>query len=378
MAETTEISWSDATICFWIGCSRKSPACTNCFADRDWGEDSRFNRAKWGVHGTRSATKPSSWRKLYKWDREAKASGIRKRVFVNSLSDTFEEWDGLMLDHRGHTLWINHDDGQIAATGEFKPFDTKTAVLRYLTMNDIRKQMFKIIDETPNLDYLLLTKRPENILKMWPERAGLQSQWVGENDTFDGKNVYVHRPNCWIGTTVENQEYADKRVPELLKCRDLAPVLFLSCEPLLGSVDLGQAVGYNPEHGGYFDPMKPRINWCIVGGESGPNARPSHPDWFRSLRDQCQAAGVSYHFKQWGEWAPIENHHVMVPRSEGGNYGLTPSGEKINEGETRPIHVWHYSEAGNDDSFSSVRVGTKKSGRLLDGALHDAFPKVGS
>jgi protein gp37 len=375
MAETTEISWSDATICFWIGCSRKSPACTNCFADRDWGEDSRFNRAKWGVHGTRSATKPSSWRKLYKWDREAKASGIRKRVFVNSLSDTFEEWDGLMLDHRGNTLWINHDDGQIAATGEFKPFDTKTAVLRYLTMTDIRNKMFKIIDETPNVDYLLLTKRPENILKMWPERAGLQSQWVGEKDTFDGKNVYVHRPNCWLGTTVENQEYADKRVPELLKCRDLAPVLFLSCEPLLGPIEFSDVSKRSDAVKQLGKPALSGIDWIIGGAESGPKARPTNITWARSLCDQCRNAGVAFHWKQNGEWV----NGFEFGRDDG-SYVTCQHGEVLKVGKDTQVHYWgdDGESWANHENDVAVKVGTKKSGRLLDGVLHDAFPKVGS
>jgi hypothetical protein len=106
--------------------------------------------------------------------------------------------------------------------------------------------------------------------------------------------------------------------------------------------------------------------------ESGHNARPMHPDWVRSLRDQCETAGAAFHFKQWGEWAPLENHHVMVPT---GNYAFTPSGEKVTEHDRRPIHVWPHEQIGNDDSFSAIKVGKQVAGRLLDGRTWDEFPR---
>jgi protein gp37 len=160
-------------------------------------------------------------------------------------------------------------------------------------LDRMRRRLFALIDATSNLDWLLLTKRPENILSMWPDCA------IEPCETLHSDG----RKNVWLGTSVENQEYADKRIPALIQCRDLSPVLFLSCEPLLGSLDLN------------FVRDNPPIDWVIVGGESGPNARPSHPDWFRSIRDQCSAAGVPFHFKQWGEF---DEHQKRVGKKAAG------------------------------------------------------------
>lgn len=181
-----------------------------------------------------------------------------------------------------------------------------------MTMDDLRRQLFDLIDRTPNLDWLLLTKRPENISRMW-----------FDPDSLSG---FPHRKNVWLGTSVENQEYANKRIPDLLKCRDLSPVLFLSCEPVVGPLDIEHYL-FNEDSPGVYS--GPSINWVIAGGESGPNARPADANWFRSLRDQCKAANVPFHFKQWGEF--------------------------------------------ND---AQQRVGKLKSGRLLDEIAHDGLPVV--
>jgi len=135
-----------------------------------------------------------------------------------------------------------------------------------------------LIDDTPNLDWLLLTKRPENVKKMTP----WGNKWP--------KNV-------WLGTSVENQEWAEKRIPKLLS--NPAQVRFLSCEPLLGPVDLSKWVE---------DGQPSPIHWVIVGGESGfkSRCRPTDPEWVRSLRDFSHAHDIKYHFKQWGSWVPNE------------------------------------------------------------------------
>lgn len=163
-----------------------------------------------------------------------------------------------------------------------------------------RYHLFDLIDTTPNLDWLLLTKRPQNIRQMWP----------GGCFTDEGRTIRLkHRSNVWLGTSVENQAAADERIPHLLACRNLAPVLFLSVEPLLGPVDLGLTRAPTDEDydrrntsDGPIDLVVTTrgtgISWVIVGGESGPNARPMHPAWARSIRDQCQAAGVPFFFKQ--------------------------------------------------------------------------------
>lgn len=168
-------------------------------------------------------------------------------------------------------------------------------------------------------------------------------------------------PNVWLGTSVENQETADKRIPPLLSSP--ASVRFLSCEPLLGPIDLteihvnGFLVNSLEEHRkGESVETNQGIDWVITGGESGPGARPSHPDWFRQLRDQCQEAGVPFFFKQHGAW--LAKHQA----------------EKRGMDITDKTKRWcrkSQSEIGAEDM---VKVGKKNAGRELDGETWDKFP----
>lgn len=229
--------------------------------------DKRRGRVKWGINGTRSVTSDAYWRQPIRWNKQAESEGVRRRVFCASLADVFEDREELWL-------W--------------------------------RANLFDLIDETPNLDWLLLTKRPENILKMWPtnslERAA--ELWGKPG----GRNAGMFRSNIWLGTSISDQATADKAIFELLKCRDLAPVLFLSAEPLLGPIKFryGQLVCRDCDTGTYDRlpdpcPGKPcGIDWVIVGGESGHNARPCDLQWIRSIRDECQAVDVPCFVKQIG------------------------------------------------------------------------------
>jgi protein gp37 len=268
----------------WWGCLKVSPGCEHCYADalaRRYGFD------VWGPAKTTSRRMMSEnyWKQPRKWNKDAEADGVRRRVFCASMADVFED----------------HPDVEAA-----------------------RKRLFNLILETPNLDWLLLTKRPENILRFLPET------WGG--------NVL---PNMWLGTSVENQVQADTRIPELLKVP--ARVRFLSCEPLLGDINLG-LLGTLPGQltGGAYRLAHQYIHWVIVGGESGPQARPMHPEWARSLRDQCQAAGVSFFFKQWGEYAPVHDLRCSEPGIAG--------------------RRWHTF----DPDTSVCHVGKARAGRLLD------------
>lgn len=209
-------------------------------------------------------------------------------------------------------------------------------------------ELLDLIRRTPNLDWLLLTKRPDN----WYYRLADAANCVeGLDEDFDGSGYFPETPlsywlnewlggqcpqNVWIGTSVENQEMADKRIPELLKIP--ARVRFLSCEPLLSAVDLIDAQGY------WIAPM---VDWVICGGESGPDARPMDAEWARSLRDQCKNAGLPFFFKQWGEFRPVRK-------------GETDRQER---------HCWI-------DDAEMWRSGKKESGRLLDGVEHSEFPEV--
>lgn len=327
MAEQTKIEWCDHTFNPWIGCTKVSEACRHCYAEADM--DKRRGRAKWGPGGSRSVTADATWKQPLAWNRKAKAEGIRRRVFCASLADVFEEWEGPMVDHQKRRLYRPVEDDPdtywVLADG---PGDCKPAI----TMSDCRIRLLDLIDATPQLDWLLLTKRPENA-----------AEWLTRP-----------RHNVWLGATVEDQANAEKRIPELLRTPNVA-VRFLSSEPLLGSFDLSS----------FLQPaassLQPSLDWVIAGGESGPGARPSHPDWFRSLRDQCEAAGVPFLFKQWGDWLPIEPPWMRddVPPLKPNERWLNLAGGHGFHGE----EVWRMR-----------RVGKKAAGRMLDGVTHDGFP----
>lgn len=232
----------------WIGCTKVSPACDHCYAE-SWAK--RSGLVQWGVGQPRRRTSEANWKKPLKWNREAEANGTRPKVFCASLADVF--------DTEVPELW--------------------------------RNDLFVLIERTPHLDWLLLTKRPNVAVNY----------------------IKTMRPNVWIGTTVENQEMADQRIPLLLKIP--ATVRFLSCEPLLGPMRLdripvadlmpsqGNALtGENwPVHTGIsYHSRTPHLDWVIAGGESGPHARPLNIGWVRDLNRQCSQAGVAAFNKQLG------------------------------------------------------------------------------
>ena len=416
MAENSGIEWTTHSFNPWRGCQKVSPACKNCYADTRanlFGEDFSKDRivlseagwkdpVKWNRYAIHPHEKEllkrsdeSGWLKCVEcghddvkhkasWDIGSEIThfcrkchhdqkpvrAARPRVFCASLGDVFEDWSGPMTNSKGRILnagpngdgtW-NKDDWWICDHTDSPR----------ITMVDVRRRLFALIDATPNLDWLLLTKRPENIRNMWPYR---------QSPAGNGHLPCTVRHNVWIGATADNQEQADKRIPELLKCRDLSPVLFLSCEPLLGPVDLncvddGSTI-YEPLTGeweflnGKEVGRGKNIDWVIAGGESGPNARPSHPDWFRSLRDQCEVADVPFFFKQWGEWGTGED---LLGKDRGNTKScfVCPSGHN---GEMTQSGLRKHATNCNQAPMHMYRVGKKKAGRLLDGQLHNEFPK---
>jgi protein gp37 len=296
MAETT-IEWARYTFNPWTGCTRVSPGCDHCYAE-GWAK--RSGHVEWGAHAPRRRTADAYWREPLKWNARAQEEGRRARVFCASLADVFDNHASILPQWRAD-LW-------------------------------------SLIAATPHLDWLLLTKRPQNIAKMLPPTWG------------DGW------PNVWLGTTVENQTEANRRIPYLLNTP--ARVRFLSCEPLLGPVDLTQIKC--PFHGevcavtgylgnGMYGDYGPKLDMVICGGESGPGARPMHPDWARSLRDQCAWDSVPFFFKQWGDWEPRRG--FACP-------------------DDLPRDGWHHF----DPECSMRRVGKKNAGRLLDGREWNDFP----
>lgn len=242
MGENSKISWTTHTFNPWVGCQRVSPGCTNCYAeayDKRVGglpKNQRMNpnvpELRWGPKAPRVRTSLANWRKPVAWNAAAKLAGRRDRVFCSSLADVFED----RPDLEKH-----------------------------------RSDLFHLIAATPQLDWILLTKRPENIMRLMPSVTnwGLPRPWA----------------NVWLGTTVEDQQRANERIPELLKVP--AVVHFLSMEPLLERVEM-----YALEHGG--------IDWVIVGGESGPDARPFSLDWARHVVKWGREIGTSVFVKQMG------------------------------------------------------------------------------
>lgn len=336
MGTMTYIEWCDHTWNPWRGCEHDSPGCDHCYAELL----SLRNPAvlgEWGPDGLRVVAAEDYWRLPIRWDREAAAAGVRRRVFALSLGD-----------------WL-----------EARP-----------ELHAPRLRMLDTIRRTPNLDYLLVTKRPQN----WRSLVGLSiAQVPGSCAGYDETIAWVADwlcgkapANVWAIASVEDRERAERRVPDLLEIP--AVVRGLSMEPLLGHVDLGQlrcGHRFDREGATYYDALKgyswwggtgdfgihgPAISWVIVGGESGPHARPMHPYWARSIRDQCVSAGVPFFFKQWGEWNPLGKTGGLDP-----DHWYPGRDPKVNHEFPTGQHTY--------------RVGKKAAGRLLDGREWSEFPQ---
>ena len=310
MTENTKIEWCHHTFNPWIGCTKVSDGCKNCYAEAMM--DKRYGKAKWGPRGERVRTSEANWGKPFAWNRKAEREGRRYRVFCASLADVFE------------------DNEQI---------------------DDWRLDLFEhVIARTPNLDWLILTKRPQVARRFFSQRKGL---------LFD---------NVWIGTSVEDQKTADMRIPHLLRIP--AKVRFLSCEPLLEELDISPFLDpagcaccgseccrcldkwpWDPGRNQYAE-----IHWVITGGESGLGARPMGNGWVQSIRDQCIGVDAPFFFKQWGEYLSTEQMTEEFYAAH-----ITPAMEPISD---------------DTDGGWLYRVGKKKAGRMLDGVEWNQFPGV--
>lgn len=309
MAENSKIQWTHHTFNPWRGCQKVSSGCDNCYAET-MSKRNPGTLGVWGPNGTRVVASESQWKLPHKWNREAEAAGERRRVFCASLADVFEDWGGPVVNSKGEGLF---EDGHYW----FSPDEDCFAMSDPLTLTHIRRRLFEVIDQTPWLDWLLLTKRPENARRMMASAMGYSERMVGIEIDIE-EHIERCSPNLWIGTSVENQEQADKRIPELLRVP--AAVRFLSMEPLLGPVDLTNVEDSTREKiwvdclGGVFSRFVRNnldvppcgitydsvVNWVIVGGESGPGARPCDLEWIRSIQDQCKEAGTPVFVKQIG------------------------------------------------------------------------------
>jgi protein gp37 len=291
MAENSAIQWTHHTFNPWRGCTKVHAGCTHCYAESNYSV--KMHGVKWGPNGTRVRLSDAGWKEpLKKWNRAAEKAGERHRVFCASLADVFEEWDGPILDHKGDRLcFYEPKQGWLSQPAYV---EEPPAGARFATMDDMRRDLFRLIQFTPWLDWLLLTKRPENIKRFW------------HHPNADIASDPQFRHNVWLGTSVSDQATANEWIPRLLECRDLAPVLFVSAEPLLGPVDLdGVWPGGLPCPGA--GPYVPGIDWLIVGGESGPKARRCEVAWVRKIVSQCRDAGVPCFTKQLGAFIVDRN-----------------------------------------------------------------------
>lgn len=301
MAENSKIQWTTHTYNPWRGCTKVHAGCTNCYAEALSGRNPA-TLGVWGPNGTRVVAAERSWEMPLKWDRAAAKAGERHRVFCASLADVFEDWKGPISDHVGDWLWWN--DQGIKFT---QPAGRNVAFSRRWTLDDVRSRLFSLIDATPNLDWMLLTKRPENVRRMWPVWSINQSLYektienVRDDVRADLARQWHYRRNVWLGTSISDQSTMEKWLPELAMLDDLAPVRFLSAEPLIGPIDFAMKAN------GTGSALKEgKINLVIVGGESGHGARPCNVEWIRSIVKQCAEAGVACFVKQLGA-APVRD-----------------------------------------------------------------------
>lgn len=293
MGQDSKIEWTNHTFNPWMGCAKIHTGCTHCYAEAF---TKRYGKSAWGANTKRVMTSPTYWKQPIKWNREAQKSGTRARVFCASLADVFEDREDLKL---------------------------------------MREGLFSLIDATPWLDWLLLTKRPEHIKRLWT---------LHHNGRDPCDHLYLRRENVWLGTSVSDQETAEEMLPHLLRCRYLAPVLFASYEPAVGPIRFNElqsphhrdglqysAIGFDDRR--YVEPPG-YLDWIIVGGESGPGARPCRQTWVRDTVRQCADYGVACFVKQLGSNAEEGfgvNRKLRLADSKGGDPAEWPEDIRVQQ-----------------------------------------------
>lgn len=416
MADRTKIEWTDATVNAVNGCSVLSPGCTHCYAMKLAGTRLRNHPSRAGL--TVDSKVGPVWTGEVRLNEKALMEPLRwakpRKIFWNAHGDLFHE--------NVPDEWIDRCFAVMALTPQHihQVLTKRADRMRMYMAGRARKLARFMVDE-----YLIRgtkdSKRTGRAINgAWPVQS------VGDIDAPDDITMRQWPlPNVWLGVSVEDQVRADERVPQLLATP--AAVRFLSCEPLLGPVNIepwlspdiacqscddgegygnrcsrndiprdeqcpwNRAVQIVRDHGPYAEDGEPTavtcevitLNWVIVGGESGPGARPMHPDWARSLRDQCAAAGVPFFFKQWGDWAPVcamseDVIESCYPRRRGEHDDRTRRPIKpqaILTSDGRSLDLFHPDafRAGTR-SMTVFRIGKKAAGRLLNGIEHNGMP----
>lgn len=348
----TDIEWTNETWNPIVGCSLESPGCTNCYAMR------KANRlAEMGKHTS--------------------------------------HYRGLVEKHNGKPVW----NGVVREAPErllMKPFRWKKGKMIFVnSMGDLFHEsvpdhaidkVFAVMALCPQHTFQVLTKRAERMREYMADidaRGDAINGYAGEMMHWDEMPQREPGPlsNVWLGVSAEDQTRADARIPHLLATP--AAVRFVSCEPLLGAIDLTDIPWPKdrpkfPETDDISDSRSAlrvientKLDWVIAGGESGPGARPPHPDWFRSLRDQCQQADVPFFFKQWGSWGPERPPNYYPPGNKGGkpshqSAALMPDGSRY-----RPSHPDDWQTA------TTMYLARKENtGATLDGREHREWPDI--
>jgi protein gp37 len=332
MSDNTKIEWTEATWNPITGCSVISAGCTNCYAMKLAGTRLAHIPSRAGL------TQPSKagpvWNGQVRLNEEWLDQPLRwkrpRMIFVCAHGDLFHE---SVPDE-----WID----RVFAVMALCPQHT----FQVLTKRSVRMREYLTNRDSCQIAAVTMALEEEGTIK----EGVLAMQWP--------------LPNVWLGVSVEDQQRADERIPDLLATP--AAVRWLSAEPLLGPVDLATVKHWSacniPEYGGegheFISCLRGEnsLDWVVAGGESGPGARPMHPDWARSLRHQCAAADVQFFFKQWGEWSPSGDHLAED----------TP--------EHLRLRLHDRTHVFERDNQQMAWVGKKQAGRLLDGALHDGMP----
>lgn len=357
MSKKTAIEWTDATWNPVTGCAKVSAGCKHCYAEREWPRMTKLVPAYAGRDFTDVRTHADRLAQPLRWKKP-------RMIFVNSMSDLF------------------HAD----VPDEF--IDTVFAVMALSP-----RHTFQVLTKRPERmrDYLSSAEVVQRVIHQAFKLDCEAGAWMNADHNIGGYKI-MPLPNVWLGVSVEDQAAADERIPLLLDTP--AAVRWISAEPLLGPVRLSALFGLVTDDedvridalDGTFvtsryqeepTPLGARLDWVVVGGESGPKARPMHPAWARSLRDQCAAAGVPFLFKQWGEWVPRSDcYHTFADGKSCADYDpgsvkwpcirLTESGH-----DGRRLE----NVDGGCDTYMQ-RVGKKFAGRLLDGVKHDGYPEV--
>lgn len=359
MGDKTKIQWTDATWNPLRGCSRVSDGCRNCYAET---VANRFSGPGMPYEGlTRIVNGHPAWTGEVRMIPELLDQPLRwtrpRRIFVNSMSDLFHEnVPDYFIDRVFGVMWACH-------------VCDKQHVFQILTKRAKRMR-----------DYMMQDRRAQ-----WARAAAFVAGGYDPDGMFDDiANLQGPHPRIWLGVSAENQATADERIPLLLETP--AAIRWISAEPLLGAIDLWPSAYLpcpnvddcimDPDTGAYeccrqcdYTGVSNEIgiDWVVAGGESGPHARPSHPAWFRTLRDQCNDAGVPFLFKQWGEW--VDERHAHLDQPIASRLRKTVS-RLASDGTVYPMR------GPGPESYAGIyRVGKKAAGRLLDGVQHDEYPE---